>query len=107
MSNLVIIRYATTSKNTLSAIEFNNSRIAKVTSTTSGMLEAGIYTNNGSSSPSVGIGSMIIGTSFQVRCSKFASLSWFSSNDLRTDKSGRNTLKHTLDNNSIDLIYII
>ena len=107
MSSLLIIRYATTQKNTLSAIEFGSSRVALASSSTVSMISAGIYTNNGSSSPSVGIGSMIIGTSFQVRCSKFASLSWFSSNDLRIDKSGRNKLKYVLDNNDIDLIYLI
>lgn len=86
MSNLVIIRYATTKKNTLSAIEFNNSRIAKVTSTTTGMIPAGIYDNSGL---------------------PFKTLAWFNENDFRMDKANKRMLLKVLTDNDIVTITLI
>ena len=86
MASITIIRYATTAKNTLSAILYLNKRIAISTSTSTGMIPAGIYDNSGL---------------------PFKTLAWFNENDFRMDKANKRMLLKVLTDNDIVTITLI
>jgi hypothetical protein len=86
MATLLLIRYATLKKNSLTAIEFNNERICTATSLTSTLIAPGIYSDPPND---------------------FSDLSWFDANDLRMDKTQKFKLLTILTDYTITQITVI
>jgi len=86
MPSLLLIRYATLKKNSLTAIEYNGLRICIATSTTSTLIAPGIYTDPPND---------------------FTNTDWFDSNDLRLDKPSKLKLQNILTENTITQITVI
>jgi hypothetical protein len=108
MSELLIIKFATLEENIESAIEFNGNRISFCTSTIPMLISPGNYLRSFfQTDPALTIGTMEIGSDFEVWPDYYKNLLFFTVNDLRLNKREKEIMLYYLTEYNINAIIII